>query len=36
MLDMIIGVTSAAVVVFSFYFILIGISKIMGDYKNDK
>jgi len=36
MMDMIIGVGSATVIVFTFYFVLMGISKIMGDYDNDK
>jgi hypothetical protein len=35
-MDMIIGVGSATVIVFTFYFVLMGISKIMGDYDNDK
>jgi hypothetical protein len=36
MIDMIIGIGAATVIIFSFYFMLIGISKIMGDYNNDK
>lgn len=36
MSDMILGVGSATVIIFTFYFILIGISKIMGGYRNDK
>lgn len=33
---MIMGVGSATIIIFTFYFMLIGIAKIMGDYKNDK
>lgn len=36
MLDMILGIGSATIIIFTFYFILIGISKIIGDYTNDK
>jgi hypothetical protein len=36
MTDMIAGIGSATVIIFTFYFMLIGISKIIGDYKNDK
>lgn len=36
MLDMILGVGSATIIIFTFYFMLIGISKIMGDYRDDK
>jgi len=36
MIDLIVGVGSATVIIFTFYFMLIGISKIMGDYNNGK